>query len=234
MVKQALSVLDFHDEKCQVHKAVAMVSSYYGDHFVQFIGHSLGNLTCISGGTEENSKLSNTNDASNLAKVSVLSYHHYSDLQLLQCSNDIQEKSLTHRTIEAHGERLLTPLSVEQATYAHDALAKSTYERMFHWLVKRLNCNSSLENKVCTSCDNIRWDLSYTLNHSIKDKLCGPYRTMPWLKSVDHLGQGSCYIHSGQHICDRLSENPHSLHLMVIREILIQGIEYNITSFSSH
>ena len=70
MVKQALSVLGFHDEECQVHKAVAMVSSYYGNHFVEFVGYSLGNLTCISGGTEENSKLSNTNDASNLAKVS--------------------------------------------------------------------------------------------------------------------------------------------------------------------
>ena len=53
---------------------------------------------------------------------------------------------MTHRTIEARGEKLLTPLSVEQALYARDALSKSTYERMFQWLVQRLN--SSLENKV--------------------------------------------------------------------------------------
>lgn len=53
---------------------------------------------------------------------------------------------MTHRTIEARGEKLLTPLTVEQAAYACEGLAKSTYERMFQWLVQRLN--SSLENKV--------------------------------------------------------------------------------------
>ena len=55
---------------------------------------------------------------------------------------------MTHRTIEARGEKLLTPLTVEQAAYACEALGKSTYERMFQWLVQRLN--SSLENKVNT------------------------------------------------------------------------------------
>ena len=40
----------------------------------------------------------------------------------------------------------MSPLSLEQAVYAQDAFAKSIYERLFQWLVQRLN--ASLEKKV--------------------------------------------------------------------------------------
>ena len=53
---------------------------------------------------------------------------------------------LTHRSIETQRDKVLSPLTVEQARYARDAFSKAVYERMFTWLVARIN--SSLENKV--------------------------------------------------------------------------------------
>jgi myosin-1 len=66
--------------------------------------------------------------------------------KLLSCSRDKLDTALTNRLIEARQEKLLSPLTVEQAKYARDAAAKAVYERMFYWLVKRLN--SSLEKKT--------------------------------------------------------------------------------------
>ncbi|XP_066988830.1 unconventional myosin IC isoform X3 [Macrobrachium rosenbergii] len=58
---------------------------------------------------------------------------------LFGCDSKALAKALTHRTIEARGERVTSPLTPDQAVYARDALAKSVYERVFNWLVNRLN-----------------------------------------------------------------------------------------------
>ncbi|KAI8882505.1 hypothetical protein K501DRAFT_251255 [Backusella circina FSU 941] len=63
---------------------------------------------------------------------------------LLQVNNQHLNKVLTHRIMEAqHGGRrgsiYEVPLNLTQASSVRDALAKSIYERLFEWIVARVN-----------------------------------------------------------------------------------------------
>ncbi|XP_030015557.1 unconventional myosin-VIIb-like [Sphaeramia orbicularis] len=112
----AMKILTFSEHQCQdILKLLAAILH-------------LGNV-CFEANTQNNLE---TSDVSKSEHFSITA-------SLLEVQKSSLAKSLTHRSFMTNTERVTKPLSSEQASDCRDAFVKAIYNKLFIWIVKKIN-----------------------------------------------------------------------------------------------
>uniref|UniRef100_A0A673YVS8 Unconventional myosin-Ic n=1 Tax=Salmo trutta TaxID=8032 RepID=A0A673YVS8_SALTR len=113
VVRKALSVVGFNED--EVEELLNIIASVLHLGNIQYGGEDSGNAYI-------------TTDT----QIKYLA-------RLLGVDGLVLKEALTHKKIIAKGEELKSPLNLEQAASARDALSKAVYGRTFTWLVNKIN-----------------------------------------------------------------------------------------------
>ncbi|XP_029309255.1 LOW QUALITY PROTEIN: unconventional myosin-VIIb-like [Cottoperca gobio] len=115
-IRSAMKILTFSESQCQeILKLLAAILH-------------LGNV-CFQANTQNNMETSNVSKSEHFSIAAAI----------LEVKKSSLAESLTHRSFMTNRERVIKPLSSEQASDCRDAFVKAIYNKLFIWIVGKIN-----------------------------------------------------------------------------------------------